>query len=145
MEAHPPRPRVVRRRCAPKRFRCPQCGQAGRLKQVHTRRVRDLAYRTIVFIELTVGEYRARCACCKTFRASVEGIEARAGYTNAVRDAVIDRVLDDGMSMHRLQQALRRDFHLNLSDGFLYDCLDWKVRQLDLPAYRQWTLAQFSG
>jgi hypothetical protein len=145
MEALSPRPRVVCRRCAPPQFPCPQCGQAGRLKQVHTRRVRDLAFREIVFIELTVGEYRARCACCKTFRARVEGIEARASYTNAVRDAVLDRVLDDGMSMHRLQQALHRDFFLNLSDGFLYDCLDWKVRQIDLADYRQWARAQFSG
>src|SRR5262249_14706998 len=41
--------------------------------------------------------------------------------------------------------GLARDFHLGLSAGFLYDCLDWKVRPLDLPGYRQWTLAQFSG
>ena len=59
---------------APKWFPCPHCGKAGRRKQVHTRRVRDIAYRTIVVIELTLGEYRARCSCCKTFRASVEGI-----------------------------------------------------------------------
>ncbi len=145
MDAAKPRTRVLRRRCAPKRFPCPHCGRAGRLKQVHTRRVRDIAYRQIVFLELTVGEYRARCACCKTFRAQVEGIEARAAYTNTVREAVIDRVLDDGMSMQRLQQAMQRDFHLDLSDGFLYDCLAWKARQTDLADYRHWTLTQFSG
>ena len=54
-------------------------------------------------------------------------------------------LLDDGMSVHRLQHALQRDFHLDLSDGFLSDCLDWKVRQTDLPAYRQWTLQNFSA
>jgi Transposase len=145
MDAAQPRTRVLQRRCAPKWFPCPHCGKRGRLKQVHTRRVRDLAYHAIVVIELTVGEYRAHCGCCKTFRASVEGIEARAAYTNAVRDAVIDRVLEDGMSMQRLQQAMHRDFHLDLSDGFLYDCLDWKVRQTDLADYRQWTREQFSG
>lgn len=145
MDAANPRTRVLRRRCAPNRFPCPHCGKPGRLKQVHTRRVRDIAYREIVVIELTVGEYRARCSCCKTFRAPVEGIEARAAYTNAVRAAVIDRVLDDGMSMQRLQQAMHRDFHLDLSDGFLYDCLDWQVRQTDLADYRRWTRAQFSG
>jgi hypothetical protein len=136
---------VVRRRCAPKFFPCPKCGKLGRRKQVHTRRVRDLAYGAIQIVELTVGEYRARCSCCKTFRAQVEGIEPRAEYTNRVRQAVIDRLLDDGMSMERLRQALHRDFLLDLSDGFLYDCLDWKVRQVDLPAYRQWTLQHFSG
>ena len=62
-----------------------------------------------------------------------------------MREAVIDRLLDDGMSMNRLHQALQRDFHLDLSDGFLYDCLDWKVRQTDLPTYRHWTLEHFSG
>jgi len=145
MDAMKPRVRVVRRRCAPQQFPCPQCGTAGRRKQEHTRRVRDIAYREIVVIELTVGEYRARCSCCKTFRAHVEGIEPRAEYSNTVRDAVIDRLLDDGMSMQRIQQAMQRDFFLDLSDGFLYDCVAWKVRQTELADYRRWTQAAFSG
>ena len=49
-------------------------------------------------LEIEVGEYRARCSCCKTFRAQMEGIEPRAEYTNRVREAVIDRLLDDRMS-----------------------------------------------
>jgi hypothetical protein len=145
MDTAQPRTRVVHRQCAPKTSPCPHCGKRGRRKDVHTRRVRDIAYREILILEIEVGEYRARCACCKTFRATVAGIEPRAEYSNRVRDAVIDRLLDDRMSMEGLRQALQRDFHLELSDGFLYDCLDWKVRQLDLPAYRQWTLAHFSG
>jgi Transposase len=145
MDAVEPRVRVERVSCAPKTFPCPQCGKKGRRKDVHTRRVRDIAYREIVMLEIEVGEYRARCCCCKTFRAQMEGIEPRAEYTNRVREAVIDRLLDDRMSVERLRLALKRDFHLELSDGFLYDCLDWKVRQVDLPAYRQWTLANFSG
>jgi hypothetical protein len=145
MDAVQPRVRVVRRRCAPKSFPCPHCGKLGSRKDVHTRRIRDLAYKEVVVIEQTVGEYRARCSCCKTFRSQVEGIEARAEYTNRVRDAVIDRLLEDGMCMQRLQQAMARDFLLDLSDGFLYDCLDWKVRQIDLPGYRRWTLDHFSG
>lgn len=145
MDAAQPRVRVMHRHCAPRTLPCPRCGQRGRRKQVHTRRVRDIAYREILIVEIAIGEYRARCDCCKTFRATVEGIEPRAEYTNRVRDAVIDRLLDDRMSMEALRQALQRDFHLELSDGFLYDCLDWKVRQIDLPAYRQWTLANFSG
>lgn len=145
MDAAQPRTRVVRRHFAPKWFPCPHCGKRGVRKARHTRRITDLAYQQIVVIELTVGEYRARCSCCKTFRAQVEGIEPRAEYTNRVRDAVIDRLLDDGMCMERVQQALKRDFCLDLSDGFLYDCLDWKVRQLELADYRQWTLEHFSG
>jgi hypothetical protein len=139
------RVRVLRRSCAPKSFPCPHCGTPGRRKDTHTRSVRDIAFGQIALIEVTVGEYRAACACCKTFRSHVEGIEPRAEYTNRVRDAVIDRLLDDGMSLHRVQQAMRRDFLLDLSDGFLYDCLDWKVRQTDMPGYRRWTLDNFSG
>jgi hypothetical protein len=145
MDALEPHVRVVRRRCAPNTYPCPHCGKRGRRKQTHTRLVRDLAYGQIVIVELEVGEYRARCACGKTFRSQLPGIEPRAAYTNRVREAVLDRLLDDGMSMERLRHALRRDFHLELSTGFLYDCLDWKCRQLDLPDYRRWTLQHFSG
>lgn len=139
------RVRVLRQSCAPKTFPCPHCGTPGRRKDTHTRSVRDIAWGQIVFIELTLGEYRAACDCCKTFRSHVEGIEPRAQYTNRVRDAIIDRLLEDGMSLHRLQHAMQRDFLLELSDGFLSDCLDWKVRQSDMPAYRAWTLNNFSG
>jgi hypothetical protein len=145
MDAVQPRVRVERLSCAPKTFPCPHCGKRGRRKDIHTRRVRDIAYREILVLEIEVGEYRARCSCCKTFRAQVEGVERRAEYTNRVREAVLDRLLDDSMSMERLRQALQRDFHLDLSDGFLYDCLDWKIRQVEMPAYRQWTLENFSG
>jgi len=106
------RVRVLRQSCAPKSFPCPQCGQVGHRKDTHTRLIRDIAFREVVIIELTVGEYRATCDCCKTFRSQVPGIEPRAEYTNRVRDAVIDRLLDDGMSIHRLQQAMQRDFRL---------------------------------
>src|SRR5947209_3893692 len=129
MSAVPPRVRVVQRRCAPRLHPCPTCGVPGRRKDTHTRSVRCLAYGEILWIRLTTGEYRARCDCCTTFRSRVEGIEPRAEYTNRVREAVLDRLLEDGMNMERLQQALRRDFLLELSDGFLYDCLDWMVRQ----------------
>jgi transcription elongation factor Elf1 len=128
MDAVQPRVRVERLAHAPRTFPCPKCGKKGRRKDVHTRRVRDIAYREIVVLEIAVGEYRARCSCCKTFRAQVEGIEPGAEYTNRVREAVID------MSVERLRQALQRDFHLDLSDGFLYDCLDWKLRQVEMPA-----------
>jgi transposase-like protein len=145
MEAVQPRVRVVQRQCAPKTYPCPHCGRRGRRKEIFTRRVRDIAYGEILFLEITVAEYRARCCCCKTFRSQVPGVEPRAEYTNRVREAVIDRVLDDNMSMQRVCESLRRDFRLELSQGFLYDCLDWKVRQLDMAEYRGWTLAQFSG
>lgn len=142
-----PRPKVhhAYRRHAPKKAPCPHCGKAGRRKDFHERTVRSIAYKAILILHVTTAEYRATCDCCTTFRTQVDGIEPKAHYDNKVRAAVLDRVLDDRMSLRQIQQALQRDFYLNLSDGFLYDCLDWKIRQLDGAAYRQWTLAQFSG
>jgi hypothetical protein len=64
----------------------------------------------------------------------------RAEYTNKVREAVPDRLLDDKMTVEGLRRALARDFCLVLSEGFVCDCLDWKVRQVNAADYRQWTL-----
>ena len=64
MEPVQPRVRVEERRCAPRTYPCPHCGVPGRRKGTHTRRVRCLAYREILLLELTTGEYRARCNCC---------------------------------------------------------------------------------
>jgi hypothetical protein len=134
-------------RCTPATFPCPTCGVPGRRKgrRTFTRTVRCLAYREIRLIQLTTAEYRAHCDCCTTFRSQVEGILPRADYTNRVREAVLDRLLDDKLTVEQLRRALARDFYLELSEGFVYDCLDWKVQQTDGVAYRQWTLEQFSG
>jgi hypothetical protein len=142
-----PRPKVhhLYRRYAPKQAPCPCCGRLGRRKDLHERTVRSLAYKAILLLHVTTAEYRATCDCCTTFRTQIEGIAPKAHYDNKVREAVLDRVLDDRMSVQQVQQALRRDFYLELSDGFLYDCLDWQIRQLDGAAYRHWTLAHFSG
>ncbi len=37
--------------------------------RTHSRLIRDIAFRKVVIIELMVGEYRAACDCCKTFRS----------------------------------------------------------------------------
>jgi len=142
-----PRPKVIHnyRRHAPKKAPCPHCGQLGRRKAFLERTVQSIAYQAILLIHVTTAEYRATCDCCTTFRTQIDGIEAKAHYDNKVRAAVLDRLLEDRMSLQQIQQALARDFFLDLSDGFLYDCLDWKIRQLDGAAYRRWTLAHFSG
>jgi hypothetical protein len=110
-----------------------------------TRKVRTVAFKSIAYLEITCGEYAARCDCCKTFRSQVEGILPRAEYTTKVREAVLDRLLDDQLSVEALRRSLARDFYLELSDGFIYDCLDWKVRQCDGADYRRWSLEHFSG
>jgi transposase len=143
-----PRPKVihVHRRNAPKRAPCPHCGKRGRRKgSPHQRIVRSIAYKAVLILHVTTAEYRATCDCCTTFRTQIEGIEPKAHYDNKVREAVLDRVLDDRMTVQQIQHAMQRDFFLDLSIGFLYDCLDWKIRQVDGAAYRQWTLAEFSG
>jgi len=135
----------VYRRHAPKKAPCPHCGCLGRRKQCLTRTLRSLAYQAILLVHVTTAEYRASCSCCATFRTQVEGVEPKAHYDNRVREAVLDRLLEDRLSVLQVQRALRRDFSLDLSEGFVYDCLDWKARQCDGAAYRQWTLAHFSG
>lgn len=140
-----PKTCVLERRHAPRHAPCPHCGAPGTRKQLLHRTVRGLAYQRILLVRVTTAEYRAGCGCCSTFRTQVEGIAPKAQYTNAVREAVLDRLLEDRMSVERLLPALRRDFFLELSPGFVYDCLRWQVGQLDHAAYRAWTLEQFSG
>src|SRR3954449_13265619 len=145
MEIRRPHVRTIPIRCAPAKAPCPKCGRLGRRKATHHRLVRTLAYKQVVYLDVTYGEYRAQCRCCKTFRTTPPGVEPRALYDNAVRRAVLDRILDDGMSVERVIASMRRDFLLDLSDGFVYDCLDWQARRLDLADHRRWVLDRFSG
>jgi transposase len=142
-----PRPKVLHayRRNAPKKAPCPHCGRRGRRKDFHCRTVRSIAYKAVLLLHVTTAEYRATCTCCTTFRTQIEGVEPKAHYDNKVREAVLDRVLDDRMTVQQIQHALQRDFCLDLSTGFLYDCLAWRIRQVNGAAYRQWTLRHFSG
>jgi Transposase len=135
--------RVVR--CAPKSHPCPTCGQHGRRKRPLTRRIRSLAFRQVAYLEVHYAEYQARCACCKFFRSWPLDVPPKADYDGLVRQAVLDRILDDGLNVERTRAALKRDFYLNLSEGFVYDCLRWQIAQVDLPAQRQRVLEQFSG
>src|SRR6476619_1161629 len=92
-----PRPKILHhsRRHAPKKAPCPHCGRPGRRKDFHQRTVRSLAYKAILLVHITTAEYRANCDCCATFRTQIEGIEPKARYSNAVREAVLDRLLED--------------------------------------------------
>src|SRR5262249_53201598 len=106
------------RRNAPQQAPCPHCGTLGRRQDVHQRIVRGIAYQAILLLHVTTAEYRTRCGCCKTFRTQSDGIEPKAKYTNAVREAVLDRLLDDHLSLERLLACVPRDFLLDLSTGF---------------------------
>jgi transposase-like protein len=145
METIGPHVRTILTRCAPAKAPCPRCGKLGRRKATRHRLVRTLAYKQVVFLDVTYGEYRARCSCRKTFCTTPPDVEPKARYDNTVRRAVLDRILEDGMSVERVIASMRRDFFLDLSDGFVYDCLDWQARQLDLADHRRWVRDRFSG
>ena len=123
MGTEAPTPVVIPVHCAPKKAPCPKCGKHGRRKRTLTRTVRTVAYKAVAYLEITYGEYAARCDCCTTFRNTPEGVLPRAKYDNKVRDLVLDRILKDGMSIERTLESLRREFLLDLSTGFVYDVL----------------------
>jgi hypothetical protein len=138
-----PSVRVVR--CAPKSHPCPHCGKPGRRVRRLCRRLRSLAYRQEAWLEVHYAEYKAKCPCRKSFRSWPLDVPAKADYDGTVRAAVLDRILEDGLNVQRTLAAMRRDFLLKLSEGFVYDCLRWKVAQLDLPAHRRMVIEKFSG
>ena len=145
MEMNYPHVRTIPLKCAPSQAPCPTCGKLGKRKDVLHRQVRTIAYKQVVYLDITYGEYRARCDCCTTFRATSPSMEPRALYDNKVREAVLDRILDDGMSIEQVLRSMHRDFLLDLSDRFVYDCLHQRVRQLDLSDHRRWVLDRLSG
>jgi hypothetical protein len=136
---------VIPVHCAPKKAPCPRCGKRGRRKRTVTRRVRTVAYKAVAYLEITSGEYAARCECSATFRNTHEDVLPRAAYDNKVRDLVLDRILKGGMSVERTLGSLRRDFLLELSSGFVYDVLRDRVARLDLATHRREILENFSG
>lgn len=140
-----PTPVVIPVHVAPKKAPCPRCGKLGRRKRTFTRRVRTVAFKKVAYLEITCGEYAARCGCRKTFRNSPEGVLPRATYDNKVRDLVLDRVLHDGMSVERTLESLKREFLLDLSTGFVYDVLHDHARRLDMAEHRRKVLERFSG
>ena len=145
METIGPHVRTLPVRCAPRKAPCPGYGKLGNRKAIHHRRVRTIAYKQVVFLDITYGEYRARCRCCTTFRTTPPGVEPRALYDSKVREAVLDPILEDGRSVERVIASMGWDFLLNLSDGFVYDCLNRQVRQLDLADHRRWPWTTSAG
>jgi transposase-like protein len=136
---------VIPIHCAPKKAPCPKCGKLGRRKRIVTRNVRTIAYRAIAYLEITYGEYTARCDCRTTFRTNPEGVLPKAKYDNRVRELVLDRILKDGMNIERALESIRREFHLDLSTGFAYDVLRDRAAELDMAAHRRMVLKHFSG
>ena len=144
-----PRPqpgdKVVPVRCQPKTYPCPSCGRRGHRRHRYDRFVRSLAYGHVLWLHLFYAEYTARCDCRKYFRSCPPEVCPKADYDNLVRQAVLNRVLDDGLNVQRTIAAMRRDFLLELSTGFIYDCLDWGLARLSQAGQRRLSREQFSG
>jgi hypothetical protein len=137
--------KVIPVRCQAKTHPCPTCGRHGRRKRRLQRQVRSLAYGQVVWLHVCYAEYTARCGCCKSFRSCPVNICPKADYDNLVRQAVLNRILDDGLNVERTKAAMKRDFLLELSTGFVYDCLDWGLGQLNHGQQRRFARKHFSG
>src|SRR4029450_11239362 len=109
------------------------------------RRVPPVASKAVVFLEITCGEYQARCGCCTTFRNTPEDVLPRALYDNKVRDLVLDRILKDGMNVEQTLESLGREFLLDLSTGFVYDGLHDHAARPGRGPHRRKVLEHFSG
>jgi Transposase len=140
-----PGDKVVPVRCQPKTYPCPSCGRHGHRKRRLNRFVRSLAYGRALWLHVFYAEYTARCSCRKYFRSWVPDLCPKADYDNLVRQAVRNRILDDGLNVERTRAARKRDFLLDLSSGFIYDCLDWGLVRLNQPAQRRLARKHFSG
>lgn len=145
METQRPPTLTIPISCCPKKAPCPTCGKLGRRKGVLNRQVRSIAYHQVVFLDVTYGEYRAPCQCSVTFRTIPPGVELKARYDDKVRQAVLDRILKGDMGVERVIQSLHHDFLLDLSDGFVDDCLDHQEKRLDMAEPRRWVLEHFRG
>src|SRR5215813_2116725 len=140
-----PGEKVVAVRCQALTYPCPTCGRHGRRRHRYDRFVRSLALGQVVWLHVFYAEYRARCCCRKYFRSCPPGVCPKAEYDNLVREAVLNRILDDGLNVQRTIAAMRRDFKLELSSGFIYSCLDWGLARLGQAQQRLSARQQFSG
>jgi hypothetical protein len=140
-----PGEKVVPVYCRPKSYPCPTCGCRGHRKRLHNRYVRSIGYGVVVWLRVFYAEYTARCDCRKTFRSCPPNICPKADYDNLVRQAVVNRILDDGLNAQRTRKAMKRDFLLDLSTGFIYDCLEWGLSQINESQQRRVAREHFSG
>jgi hypothetical protein len=135
-----PGEKVVPVRCQPLTYPCPKCGRRGRRRHRYDRFVQSIAYGHVLWLHVFYAEYTARCDCGKYFRSCPPRSLPKAEYDNLVREAVLNRVLDDGLNVQRTRTAMKRDFLLELSSGFIYDCLEWGLARLGLVEQRRFGL-----
>lgn len=72
-------------------------------------------------------------------------MDFKASYSNQVRQTVVDRILLDKQSIVGVQESMERDFLLRLSSGYIYNCLDHRIKQFNGLAFRHKVRTEFSG
>ena len=123
MGTEAPTPILIPVHCAPKKAPCPSCGKSGRRKRIlPPRKVRTVAYKAVAVLEITYGEYAARCGCRTTFRNTPEGVPPKAQYDNKVRDLILDHLIKDGshsrLTLYRLEAGrFASRLKVRLKDG----------------------------
>src|SRR4051794_36501596 len=140
-----PGEKVVPVRCQPLTYPCPTCGRRGRRRHKYDRFVRSLAYGQPLWLHVFYAEYTARCDCRKYFRSCPPQVTPKAEYSNLVREAVLNYILEDGLNVQRILALMKRDFLLELSSGFIYKCLQWGLARLSQGEQRRFALKHFSG
>jgi len=78
--------------------------------------VRHLAHKRAAFWTLIYGVYAAGCACAKYFTAVIEGVGLKCGYTDGVRQKIVDLLVRDHLSVYKVQARSQggvppRDLH----------------------------------
>ena len=151
-----PPPIIVKKRAAPKTCPCPVCGTRGRRKYVRRYVAQDLAHRRRCEWDVALGVYKAKCHCTRTvrrrvngrwievekpikvFSATIPGLESGQRYTDAVREKVVDLVIRDHLSNMQTLEHLREEHGLEVSEGFIYLCLEWAQKKgaLSMPIAR---------
>jgi hypothetical protein len=72
-------------------------------------------------------------------------VPPKADYDASIRQAVLDRLLHDRLNVEQTKAAMQRDFLVELSEGFVYDCLRWQLARLNLAEHRRMVRQCFSG
>ena len=140
-----PGEKVIPIRCQPVSYPCPTCGRRGHRKRRLDRFVRSLAVGQVLWLHVLYAEYTARCSCRKYFRSCPPQVTPKADYDHLVREAVLNRILEDGLNVERTRVCMKRDFLLDLSSGFIYDCLEWGLTRLSQGEQRRLAVKHGSG
>lgn len=137
--------RVKTKLIAPRKLGCPQCGKPGRRREVVDAWARDIAYREVAWVHSRLGLYESRCLCQEFFQAENPAAPHHWTYTLAVREAVVNAIVRDHLSVQKVLVRFREDYLLELSEGYVFRCLTWADRRFDIDEYFKSIATRFSG